>query len=165
MAVVTCGNCGAQNRVRADGGGAATSRRQQAVCGRCGAALPAASAGTDGAGAAVGSEMNKPRVVSDQTFARDVVAESAARPVLLDCWAAWCGPCRMLAPILDELAAESGGRYLIAKLDVDANPRTAAQFAVQSIPTLLIFKAGQLVERVVGVQPKQTIAARLAAHV
>lgn len=163
MAVVTCGNCGAQNRVRADGGGAATSRRQQAVCGRCGAALPAANAGASGA--AAGGDLLKPRVVSDQTFAHAVVAESAARPVLLDCWAAWCGPCRMLAPILDELAAESGGRYLIAKLDVDANPRTAAQFAVQSIPTLLIFKAGQLVERVVGVQPKQTIAARLAAHV
>lgn len=162
MAVVTCGNCGAKNRVRADGGRAATSRQQQAVCGRCGVALPAANVGAGGA--AAGGDMLKPRVVSDQTFARDVVAESAARPVLLDCWATWCGPCRMLAPVLDELAAESGGRYLVAKLDVDANPRTAAQFAVQSIPTLLIFKAGQLVERVVGVQPKQTIAARLAAH-
>ena len=162
MAVVTCENCGAQNRVRADGDGAAT-RQQQAVCGRCGATLPATKSGASGAVAS--GDRLKPRVVSDQTFARDVVAESAARPVLLDCWAAWCGPCRMLAPVLDELAAEAGGRYLIAKLDVDANPRTAAQFAVQSIPTLLIFKAGQLVERVVGVQPKQTIAARLAAHI
>jgi thioredoxin len=103
--------------------------------------------------------------VTDATFAREVVEASAGLPVLLDCWAPWCGPCRMIAPVLDQLAAESGGRYLIAKLNVDENQRTAVQFAVQSIPTLLIFKGGRLAERLVGAQPKHIIAARLAAHV
>ena len=70
----------------------------------------------------------------------------------------------MLAPVLDQLAAESDGRYKIAKLNVDENPRTAAQFNIRSIPTLLIFKNGKLVDQIIGVQPKQTIAARLAAQ-
>jgi thioredoxin len=105
----------------------------------------------------------QPVTVTDATFA-SMVAEAGATPVLVDCWAEWCGPCRMIAPVLDQLAAESAGRYRIAKLNVDENPRTAAQFAVRSIPTLLIFKHGQLVDRLVGALPKQTIAARLAAQ-
>ncbi|MBA2340281.1 MAG: thioredoxin, partial [Pyrinomonadaceae bacterium] len=106
----------------------------------------------------------KPLTVTDASFAGDVL-NAGARPVLLDCWAEWCGPCRMIAPVLDQLAAESGGRYTIAKLNVDENPRTAAQFGIQSIPTMLIFKNGQLVDRIIGAQPKQAIAARLAAHI
>ena len=70
----------------------------------------------------------------------------------------------MVAPILEQLAAESGGRYKIAKLNVDENPRTAAQFNIRSIPTLLIFKNGKLVDQIIGAQPKQAIAARLARH-
>jgi thioredoxin len=89
------------------------------------------------------------------------VLEVRGISVLLDCWAEWCGPCRMIAPVLDELAAESDGRYRIAKLNVDENPRTAAQFNIRSIPTMLIFKNGALVDRIVGAQPKQAIAARL----
>jgi len=82
----------------------------------------------------------------------------------VDAWAEWCGPCRTLAPILDQLAAESDGRYKIAKLNVDENPRTAAQFNIRSIPTLLIFKNGLLADQIIGVQPKQAIAARLQRH-
>jgi thioredoxin len=113
------------------------------------------SAGDAGAG-------ERPRVVTDATFAREVL-HTGARPVLLDCWAEWCGPCRTLAPVLDQLAAESKGKYIIAKLNVDENPQTAAQFGIRSIPTMLIFKNGTLVDRLVGVQPRQTIAARLAS--
>jgi thioredoxin len=128
----------------------------QAVCGKCGAKLPEviSTAGANG----------KPQVVTDVTFAKDVVSASASLPVLVDCWAPWCGPCRMIAPMLDELAAESNGRYKIAKLNVDENPQTSAQFQIRSIPTLLIFKNGKMVDQIVGAVPKQAIAARLAAQ-
>jgi thioredoxin len=154
MAVVTCENCGAKNRVERE----AARQSLQAVCGRCGAKL------TAGADAQTGSAGKHPIIVTDASFARDVLG-GGGLPVLLDCWAEWCGPCRMIAPALNELAAESQGRYIIAKLNVDENPQTSAQFGVRSIPTLLIFKHGQLVERIVGAQPKQAIAARLAAHI
>jgi thioredoxin len=151
MAISVCQKCGAKNNVDER---AAEGRRP--VCGRCGAELKAAAGGAAAAG--------KPLEVSDATFARDVVEASHARPVLLDCWAVWCGPCRMIAPVMEELAAESAGRYTVAKLDVDHNPQTAAQFGIRSIPTLFIFKGGQLVDRLIGAQPKAVIAARLAQH-
>ena len=150
MPIISCQNCGASNRVdeRAAAG-------RKAVCGRCGVALgDAAAAGADGDGAA------HPVNVTDATFAREVLG-AGAPPVLVDFWAVWCGPCRMIAPVLDELASEAGGRYRVAKLNVDENPQTSAQFGVQSIPTLLIFKNGSLVDRMIGVQSKQAIAARL----
>ena len=149
MAIQVCPQCGAKNRVDEH-----ASLDKQPVCGRCGTKLPDATGTTDG----------KPQIVTDATFAKEVVAASSSRPVLVDAWAEWCGPCRMVAPVLDQLAAESGGRYKIAKLNVDENPRTAAQFNIRSIPTLLIFKNGKLVDQIVGVQPKQAIAARLAAQ-
>jgi thioredoxin len=128
--------------------------RRQQICGKCGAALPESGS----------SSGEKPQVVTDATFAHDVVEASSTRPVLVDAWAEWCGPCRMIAPVLDQLAGESAGRYKIAKLNIDENPRTAAQFNIRSIPTLLIFKNGSLVDQIIGVQPKQAIAARLATH-
>jgi len=127
----------------------------QPVCGKCGAKLPTVAAN--------GPE-RKPQIVSDDSFVRDVVEASATVPVLVDAWAEWCGPCRMVAPVLDQLAAESGGRYKIAKLNVDENPRTSARFGIRSIPTMLIFKNGKLVDQIVGAVPKQAIAARLAAQ-
>src|SRR5437764_6223296 len=90
-----------------------------------------------------------------------MLSSAGDRPVLMDCWAAWCGPCRMLAPAIDQLAAESGGRWIIGKLNVDENPATAARYRIGSIPAMLIFKRGELVDQIVGLQPKQAIAARL----
>jgi thioredoxin 1 len=135
------------------------ARRMQAVCGRCGEKLEEET----GRHAAASAGGRRPVTVTDATFASEVLQASEGAPVLLDMWAAWCGPCRLIAPMLDELAAESGGRYRIAKLNVDENPQTAARFQVQSIPTLLIFKNGKLVDRLVGAQPKQAISSRLAA--
>lgn len=146
MSVVTCSNCGAKNRVNE---GAA--RRLKPVCGKCGAALAVNTNAAD---------TGQPRTVTDETFRHEVM-EARGIPILVDCWAQWCGPCLMVAPVLDELAAEAGGRYLIAKLNVDENPRTAAEFNIRSIPTMLIFKDGALVDRLVGVQSKQAISARL----
>jgi len=149
MAIQTCTKCGAKNRV--DEGAALVS---QPICGKCGAQLPEISVATNG----------KPQVVTDATFAGDVLNASASLPVLMDCWAPWCGPCRIVAPVLDQLAAESNGRYKIVKLNVDENPRTSAQFQIRSIPTMLIFKNGKVVDQIVGAVPKQTIAARLNAQ-
>jgi len=142
MRVVICNKCGAKNRVD-------ESRLSEAKCGRCGERLPATA-----------SADSKPAVITDQTFEREVL-QARGQPVLVDCWAPWCGPCRMVGPILDQLAAESAGRYRIAKLNVDENPQTSASFKISSIPTMLIFKDGKLIDRLIGAQPKQAIAERL----
>lgn len=100
--------------------------------------------------------------VTDASFASDVLA--VEQPVLVDLWAAWCGPCRMIAPLVHELANEFAGRAKVVKLNVDENPETAARFEISSIPTLLIFKKGRLVDRITGFTSKKSLAARLEAQ-
>jgi thioredoxin 2 len=93
--------------------------------------------------------------VTDQTFGREVLQHPG--PLVLDCWAPWCGPCRSVAPVLDQLAKEYAGRVKIAKLNTDQNQRTSANYSIQSIPTLLFFRDGKLVNRQVGALPKPEI--------
>ena len=98
--------------------------------------------------------------VSDDSFADKVLASQT--PVLVDFWAAWCGPCRMVAPVLDEIAEEKAGSLTVAKVDVDANPSTARDFHVVSIPTLILFKDGKPVKRIVGAKGKAALLKELA---
>jgi thioredoxin 2 len=133
-----CPRCGRMNRVlRARLG-------QGPVCGACHATLVASS----------------PVAVTDATWAAEV--ERSPLPVLVDFWAPWCGPCRAIAPVLDQLAGEYGGRVKVAKLNVDENPGTAARFAVQAIPTMILFSGGRVVEQVRGAVPRATLQALLA---
>lgn len=139
--LIRCPSCGANNRVPRD----KIESGLAAVCGRCKTPLPQAA---------------KPIAVTDASFPAEV--EQSPLPVLVDAWAVWCGPCKIIAPVIEELAAEMAGRVRVAKLNVDENPATASRFDLRSIPTLLIFKGGQEVDRLVGVQPKSEIMRRLA---
>ena len=106
--------------------------------------------------------MTKPTVVSDQTFETEVLKSDT--PVLVDFWASWCGPCRMVAPILEEIANEQSEKVRVAKLDVDANPVTAGRFGVRSIPTMILFKNGRETQRLVGYMPKERLLQLLNPH-
>jgi thioredoxin 1 len=101
--------------------------------------------------------------VSDATF--DETVGSAETPVIVDFWAEWCGPCKMIAPTLEEIATEQGGRLTVAKLNVDDNPDTARRFEVMSIPTLLVFKGGEPVKRLVGAKGKGQLMQDLAEFI
>ena len=136
--IVACPTCGTKNRV---------DPTRQAVCGKCRSPLAV--------------EVS-PLIVTDQNFAAEV--EKSPLPVLIDFWAAWCGPCRMVAPVIEQLAKELSGKVRVGKLDVDANQVTAGRFKVQSIPSLLIFQNGKEVDRLVGVQSKEAILRRLQAY-
>ena len=103
----------------------------------------------------------KPRSITDAEFQREVL--NADLPVLVDFWADWCGPCKMIAPVIDEMAIEYDGQLQVVKMDVDANPHTAMQYGIRSIPTLLIFKKGQVVEQIVGAVPKRHLAEKIEA--
>jgi thioredoxin 2 len=140
--ILTCPSCGTGNRLDISKGPGLTPS-----CGRCGAPL----AGLDG----------HPVAVGEAEFERQVLQSPV--PVLLDLWAPWCAPCRMIAPILDQIASEMSGRVRVAKVNVDENPGLADRLDVSGIPTLLLFRNGQEVDRMVGVRPKGEILRRLEA--
>ena len=106
--------------------------------------------------------MTKPVVVTDDTF--DEVVLKADLPTVVDFWAVWCGPCKMIAPVLEEIAKEYDGQLQIAKLDVDHNNGSAMRYGVMSIPTLIVFKDGQSVERIVGFMPKAKLLSKITPH-
>jgi thioredoxin 2 len=138
--VIACPSCGANNRVPEE----KLSEGLQPVCGQCKSPLPVSA---------------HPVTVTDSNFAEEV--ERSPLPVLLDMWAPWCGPCRMIAPTIEQLASELAGRAKVAKLNTDENPMTGSRFNVRSIPTLLVLKDGKEIDRLVGAFPKQEILLRL----
>jgi len=140
--ILKCPSCGAANRVSPD----KVSASVEAVCGQCGAALGVTT---------------HPVHVSDEEFQAQVTQSSL--PVLVDFWAPWCGPCRMVGPSLEALAKELAGRVRIAKVNVDDNPVMAGQLGVRGIPTMVLFKDGQEVDRQVGALPKAEIRRWLEA--
>ncbi len=103
-----------------------------------------------------------PLHITDNSFAKDVL--ESQKPVLVDFWAEWCGPCRMIAPIVEEIAREYDGKIVVGKVDVDANQNIAFNYSIRSIPTLLIFKGGEVVEQIIGAVPKKQIVERLNAQ-
>ena len=136
ISVLTCPSCGAKNRI-------AASPRGVPHCGKCGTRLP--------------------WVVdaSDATFEAEI---DAAPAVVVDLWAPWCGPCRFVSPILEQLAAEHAGRLKVVKVNVDENPALAMRFEARSIPTLVVIRGGRAVDRIVGALPKPELAVRLSPH-
>jgi len=134
-----CPSCSAINRIPVE----KIRQGREPVCGRCKTPLP----------------VDKPVIVTDASFATDIGQSSL--PVLLDLWADWCGPCRFIAPVVNELAKDLLGRVRVAKLNIDENPVTPARYGVQHIPTLLVLKDGEEIDRVVGVQSKAAIVNRL----
>ncbi|MGD0038464.1 MAG: thioredoxin [Bacteroidota bacterium] len=104
----------------------------------------------------------KPIELNEINFEQEVL--KANIPVLIDFWAVWCGPCKMIAPIVDELAIEYDGKLKIGKVDVDNNQQIAMQYGIRSIPTLLVFKSGKVVEQIVGAAPKKALIEKLSKH-
>ncbi|GGM21079.1 thioredoxin TrxC [Deinococcus aerophilus] len=134
--VLICSECHSKNRVQRVPGG------QVPVCARCHAALPWLHDG------------------SDASFASDI---QAGVPVLVDFWAPWCGPCRVMGPVLEEIAREQAGKVRVVKINVDENPQSAARFQVRSIPTLLIFRDGEAVDSVIGAVQKSVLLQKISA--
>jgi thioredoxin 2 len=136
ISILTCPNCGAKNRI-------ASSERGAPHCSVCGKPLP---------------------WVVNATESTFEIETKAAPTVVVDLWAPWCGPCRIVSPMLDEMARESGGRLKVVKVNVDENPALAQRFNAMSIPTLVVMKDGQVVNRVVGALPKPQLEAQITPH-
>lgn len=105
----------------------------------------------------------KPIQIDDSNFNTEVI--NSELPVLIDFWATWCGPCLAIAPIVEEIATEYISKLKVGKLDVDANPKTTMQFGIRSIPTLLVFKGGKVVEQIVGAVPKRQLIEKITNHI
>ena len=135
--IIRCTNCGAKNRIPK------IRLNDKPVCGRCHSLLPESEI------------FDSPVIVSDKTFNDEIL--SSPLPALLDCWAPWCGPCRTIGPIIDQLAKEFAGKVKFAKLNVDENPATSTKYNIMSIPTMLLFKDGKIVNSLVGALPKVEI--------
>ena len=139
--IIACPACGSKNRVDLD------KADKSPVCGSCKAALP----------------VGGPVEVSDANF-EEVVVRSGM-PVLVDFWAPWCGPCRMVGPVVEELSREYAGRVVVAKVNTDDNRETAGKFQILSIPTLILFKNGEAVERITGAAPKAHLDEVIRKHI
>jgi len=139
--IISCPSCGGANRVLRE----RVLEGLSPVCGLCKSGLAVDAA---------------PVTVTDETFTREVL--SHPRPVLVDLWAAWCGPCRMIAPTLEEIAGEMMGKVRVAKVNVDENPQSHSAMRVSGIPTLVMFKGGKEVDRVIGALPPQELRAWVA---
>jgi thioredoxin 1 len=107
--------------------------------------------------------MSAAKVVTDETFAAEVLGST--RPVIVECWAEWCGPCRMVGPVLEAIAAEHEGQLDVVKLNVDENPRTAGEFGIMAVPTMNLFSGGRLVKQVIGARSKAALLREFAEYV
>jgi len=139
--ILACEGCGAKNRFPV------SRMDEHPKCGKCGQELPV-------------HLLSRPMEISDATFDREVLGSEL--PVLVDCWAPWCGPCKAFAPVLDELAAKYRGRLKVAKLNLDDNPATGSRFGVTSVPTVMLVKNGTIQDTLVGALPKEQLEYRIA---
>lgn len=143
--IIKCSNCGTKNRIPKD------RINDRPACGKCHIPFPPVKI------------YDHPVEITDQSFENEIVKHHGA--VLLDCWAPWCGPCKSIAPVLEQLAKEYTGKLKIAKLNVDQNPQTASRFNIKSIPTMMLFKNGKVLNTLVGALPKSEIEKHIASAV
>ncbi len=144
--IVRCSSCKTKNRIPADKAGLV------AKCGKCKAPIDTQEL-----------FIGKPVIVTDDNFETKVLQSPI--PVLLDCWATWCGPCQMMTPIMDQLAAEWKGKVRVSKLNVDENPRIATLYSILGVPTLMIFENGEMKDTLNGAVPKHLIIQKMSAYI